>query len=353
MFDERHYVPILRWKGAERIAIQKLAPDVKDLMTPLIEIVPKDFTKVPAQARAKQLAESWGWQRRFFVDFHQLEQGSVPMAVGRFLQEARKYRLKPVFTAPLAMDDPVLEAIRSVVNQESSGFALRLDAYELRQANMQRRIMALLASLSLTPEEVDLIVDFGIVSEVHPSFGSFLNALPELTRWRSLTACSGAFPRDLSEMEKNHQYEIPRHDWNAWRDCASNGAVRIPTFGDYTIQHPVFEENEGQLRNFSASIRYASERVWVIMRGQGVHTDDGPGYAQYPAQALLLSERAEFKGESFSFGDGYIKAMSCHGTKTGGPKEWLAAGINHHVTLTVRQLAQVFVVANGNESARG
>ena len=154
-------------------------------------------------------------------------------------------------------------------------------------------------------------------------------------------------------MEKNSQHDLPRYDWLAWEECAAKGEGRIPTFGDYTIQHPRFEENEGKHRNFSASIRYASERTWVVMRGEGVHNENGPGYNQYPGQALLLSERSEFRGESFSFGDWYIKQMSREMKKTGGPQQWLAAGINHHMTLTVWQLAQRSVVANKSESSPG
>lgn len=37
------YVPVLRWKQAERIAIRELYPQDKNVITPLIEFVPKDF----------------------------------------------------------------------------------------------------------------------------------------------------------------------------------------------------------------------------------------------------------------------------------------------------------------------
>ena len=43
MFGPRHYVPILRWKQAERFALQFLREDDRENVTPLIEITPKIF----------------------------------------------------------------------------------------------------------------------------------------------------------------------------------------------------------------------------------------------------------------------------------------------------------------------
>ena len=44
MFGYRHYVPVLRWKRAEWIALRGLKPEHRKHMTPLIELTPKKFT---------------------------------------------------------------------------------------------------------------------------------------------------------------------------------------------------------------------------------------------------------------------------------------------------------------------
>lgn len=38
MFDYKHYVPILRWKAGERIALRELYDADKEALTPVIEI---------------------------------------------------------------------------------------------------------------------------------------------------------------------------------------------------------------------------------------------------------------------------------------------------------------------------
>jgi hypothetical protein len=119
--------------------------------------------------------------------------------------------------------------------------------------------------------------------------------------------------------------------------------LRVPSFGDYTIQHGIYEEREGKHFNFSASIRYTTPDGWLVMRGEGVLNEDGPGYAQWPAHAQLLMERSEFCHAQYSWGDKFMNDMGSQVEKTGQAKDWLAAGINHHMTMVANQLLDVQV----------
>ena len=44
-FDTKHYVPILRWKKAERAALSQLVDGDSARLTPLIELVPDTFVR--------------------------------------------------------------------------------------------------------------------------------------------------------------------------------------------------------------------------------------------------------------------------------------------------------------------
>src|SRR5262249_54819685 len=99
-----------------------------------------------------------------------------------------------------------------------------------------------------------------------------------------------------------------------------------------------FEEREGKRFNFSASIRYTTPAGYVVFRGEGVQNPDGPGYQQYLGEATLLCARDEFLGKEFSWGDAYIYEKGNGAVDPGGPKEWLAAAINHHLTLVAAQV---------------
>lgn len=79
------------------------------------------------------------------------------------------------------------------------------------------------------------------------------------------------------------------------------------------------------------------------MRGQALIGEKSKGHAQYPANAQLLSQQDEFFGADFSYGDAYIasKGKDINTKETGTPRTWLRAGINHHLSCVIYQLANL------------
>ena len=173
------------------------------------------------------------------------------------------------------------------------------------------------------------------------NFHEICNHLPHLNEWLTFSIISGIFPKDLTGI-KPGQHLIQRLDWLTWEEQirGATSLPRIPSFGDYTIQHPIYYEPPKNA-NFSASIRYTTDNAWLIMRGEGIRSRKGTGYAQYPANAQLLCEREEFCGEDFSMGDKYIYNMGHQSARYGSARTWLTAGINHHLTFVVRQISSL------------
>ena len=169
--------------------------------------------------------------------------------------------------------------------------------------------------------------------------------MPFLDRWRTFILASGAFPENLTGFMKNQQHTYPRSDWEYWRAQIDKVGThtRIPTYSDYTTQHPVFQEPVPGA-NPSASIRYTSDHYWVIMRGEGLRNPNGAGYQQWPANAQLLCKRPEYCdcGPDFSYGDNFIYKTNLQSKNPGNAETWLRAGVNHHITFTIRQIANQF-----------
>lgn len=183
-------------------------------------------------------------------------------------------------------------------------------------------------------------MEYSLVGAGDPSFPYVCQRLPGIHQWRTFTTLAGSFPPDLMSLKKPGQYELPREEWKRWAAEIANsaGLARRPSFGDYTIQHPIYHEPVHGA-NPSASIRYTSDTHWVIMRGEGLRTPGSPGHAQYPANAELLCGRKEFCGPEFSAGDEYIWDVgSRKKAGPGTPETWLRAGINHHLTFAARQI---------------
>lgn len=347
--DNGTYVPAIRWKGAERLGFRALSKDIRRRIVPLIELVPKDFLPLlragATDKFARQVAETWGWGSAspVLLDTHLLGADAGTAALRPMVDAVARYGIVGAVVTGISRSEEHRTTVREAIERSGFELCVRLNPFEFRQAGFASALADTIDRLRTSPSRAHLIIDFRAIPPDGINFRPWLDAIPRLRDWRSLTFLSGAFPKDLAKLEKNEQHVLPRGDWECWQDLIDTAPARMPTFGDYTIQHGLFEEREGKHFNFSASIRYTTPSGWVVMRGEGVLNDNGPGYSQWPANAQLLCERGEFEGPGYSWGDTYMADMAAQTTKTGSAKEWLAAGINHHVTLVAKQLLDVRV----------
>ncbi len=337
---------------AERLAFAQITPAERRFLTPLIELVPRNFAPTKKNPRsdpdrviaeiAVELAGIWGKQPLLIDFLHLANQPDPPTALQLFSGYARKWSVLAIPVTGLERTSQYQAAIASVARQSNLGISLRIRREDLDEPQVKSKITQLLSQLRLTPQNVDLIVDLKIIGQTDDfGFSLLYTWLPQLMDWRTFAVLGGAFPKDLQGMRPG-QYLLPRLEWRNWSEQlrSKQRVSRFPSFGDYTVQHPLFAEPPRNA-NVSASIRYASEADWIIMRGEGVRNEGGAGYDQWPANALLLSERAEFCGSDFSAGDRYIATMAAQSAKTGNARTWIQAGINHHLVFVIRQISSL------------
>jgi hypothetical protein len=354
MFDHKHYVPILRWKRAEWIALRNLFDRDRAAMTPLVELVPRSFGpnsrgEVPSPETvlsnaAAEIEKSWG-RGRIFVDLWLLS--PMPTFPGgvhplTFLgDQARTRRLSVVPVTGVGRLPAYQAAVAAIASSEPCGVCIRAHPSEFETGDFPVRLKSLMGSLCVQEKDVDLILDYQVLGAAAISLALVESRIPNITAWRTFTVASGAFPPDLQQFPIG-QRVLRRSDWLLWLGHVTSGekSSRLPSYSDYTIQHGRFIEPP-ERANFSASIRYTASRDWVIMRGEGVYHDGSPGYAQWPANAQLLCARPEFCGPAYSYGDHYIDEKSRNPASTGGAETWLREGINHHLTFAVRQIASL------------
>jgi hypothetical protein len=356
--DLVHYVPILRWKQAEQTALAQLYEHDSIYLTPLVELVPENFIRKDPKGRitklsinevinkvGRQLSQYWG-ERPFFIDLWLLSPSILNQGQNHFLtmlgQYANILKLSLIPVTGIARDSEYQSAVRTVLNIHNQGACLRLALEDVKRPTLAEDINSLLSFLTLSPELVDLIVDFKIVDGSIPKFNTLCKLIPSINRWRNFIVASGAFPENLSGLQKNDIHRIERTDWTSWRDqtVAAPSITRKPIYSDYAIQHALYLGRKGRA-HYSASIRYTAGDYWIIMRGEDVFKRDGPGFKQWPAQAILLCDLPEYSKETFSEGDKYIRQMSLQRKQTGNIVTWLRAGFNHHMTFVVRQLASL------------
>lgn len=362
----KSYVPIVRWKSAEKQALERLYQKDHDKITPIIELImppPKtdknDYKKILEDSKSKflknlpniaeEISKYWG-KDPLFIDVHLLDGDIRAYAFERILSLSADL---DIFSIPIIYIIPVISteadtATRNIAieyaKKDDKGLCIRIDESHIQGEDFPNMIESFINKNKLCIKNTDILIDLGIIDE-NKNSQSIINRLskmPYIGKWRSFVLTGGAFPKDLRDFEKHGHYPIKRLDWNLWKEIvASKKLKRNPSFSDYTIQHPIYDKFIPGA-NPSASIRYTNDDQWEVLRGEGLKNKKGSGFKQYPAQAQLLVQQSFFKGTDYCFGDTYITEMAKPKAETtGNPKTWLTAGINHHITLVARQIANL------------
>jgi len=362
MFGVTHYVPILRWKRAEKVALRNLQPHDRSVVTPLIEFIPPNFKPgrdgseanpaLVLERQAGEIAKNWGLTP-VFVDLLHVEEDIPPIegalhALDYFSAQALRQNVYLIPVTGLMRSPGHRDAIKRAASS-GRGVCFRLEVSQILQPDFSRHLLREAGAVG-DHGAVDLILDYGVFGESAPTMEDVISLIPDVGSWRSLTWAAGAFPQNLQEYTPG-RHTRDRADWQAYKSqVSSSELMRLPAFGDYTVQYGAYKEPP-EHSNPSASIRYALEDEWVIMRGEGLFNDDAPGHEQYCANAILLSESDEFYGANFSYGDSYIHDVAQGIKDHGNPETWIRAGINHHITVTCRQVAGL-ASSLGNDGRR-
>lgn len=366
MFDSKHYIPILKWKRSEQVALKALEQEHKEYITPLIQFVmPKnkpDDELTDAELLAdivakfenlapeipEKLIGVWGYSP-IFVDISLLF--TTPLKVKSLNVILRGgHKQGGIFVPVIYLnDDPKIKKIAfSLARENGNGICLRLICSDFANlTRMNQDIVELLSSSRLKKDNIDLLVDIKETGENDNKCVKYLGLsqnIPDLLKWRTFSFASGSFPEDLTECKLDEENFIPRIDWKSWKgQVDSKKLQRKPSFADYTVQHPIYNVST-QFFSPSASIKYTLEDKWLIMKGKKRK------YEMYLAHAKLLSTDRHFYGEDFSYGDQYIAEKARHYNVyikdksikgTGTPETWIRAGINHHLVLTARQISNL------------
>jgi hypothetical protein len=355
---ERNYVPILRWKAGEKRALRALFQEHRAQMLPLIEwsrqgeVKPPE-DRIPATPKPRDLTQEflkyWGGGP-FFCDLRRFWTSSLGRDAVRLRQYAAAFASGGVWSIPVVeLND--LKEYQDALLPLTSTFELcvRLRHADIAEATLAQRLQGFLQTTGRSPDAVHIVVDLGHDYR-DANLAVLCERLPNLLDYRTFTVAAGSFPMDLTELKGPQVAYFPRHEWVRYHHQVEEALPRIPMFGDYATLHPVLARAVNGL-NPSASIRYASDDAWLVMKGEALRKKGGPGHAQYFGNAALLSRRPDYRGPEFSAGDRYIHDVANREAGPGTPTTWVQAGVNHHLTFVAQQVSDLFGVLASREGA--
>ena len=354
------YVPILKGRMGELRALQELGSGFSESLVPLVEVPltatdteddSPDAKTVGADPEkfAVDLKKRWPKDRRLIVDA-----SLAPDASNGEPATATLIRSLAIddFTFAPTIRPSDSESVRAWVlrvfrewNLDSLCIRLAGEDLDDNEVPLPDAIEGILSQFGVTPDQVDLVLDFGAIADENAvSLNSriarlVLGEVPYTDSWRTLVCAGAGFPPDLNLVQPGVLTEIPRHDaalWSAVRTRRSAG--RVPDFGDYGIAYPT---PTGATAAFAPApqIRFTHEVNWLIFKGR---KRDRRGSAQF----FDICERVVERGvvdPDLSWGDQYVDEAGRHkeaGTRgPGNAMTWRAIGTSHHLAYVATRLA--------------
>jgi len=351
------YVPIIKWRQGEYLALERLEDKIKNEVMPLIEVPPIewDFARgVLAKTIDDHLSRfayrfHKKWEgRSAYIDFNLLDPsyrliGNIHPVTFIFTELSKIGERAIPVTSPYR-DLPYQKAIKDIINENEveKEVCFRLSFKDLIKINISSEVDNLANTLNVKPREINLVIDldspnFNPISSFANVLKASVNKFKNIKDFKSLTIVSTAFPKSMGEVQRGSQ-TVKRSEWDLYLEYYSNLTSNdvTPQFGDYAIAHPVLPQQDMRLLKPAASLRYTIDNAWWIGKGTNVRDN---GFEQYRDICKSIVSSPHFCGAKYSRGDAYIKDCSDGTGSTGNLPTWRWVGTNHHITKVVNDLA--------------
>lgn len=341
------YLPILKWKQGERIALRELTPGQWTDLVPLVELLGIDAAPDLEALRAalpqylekirKAIAKDLPQDKRVLVDIRWVSP-SYP----------RQARLLSVVAKHLARFHPVLPVIsETMIAREAADLArfvefdevcVRLRAPALDPTQISP-LVDIVARSGIRRRAIHLVIDqYSIVNEQvaakHAVIRPFLDAALACN-CASVTLAGGSFPANLIGFAQG-PHDLARVEWRIWSRVHSQPAYRAVLYSDYAVTNPgPLSDLDPMQMNPSVAIRYAASDFWRLYKAGGFKRGRPD---QYRSLCQLLISDAIYSGRGFSYGDTCYDDAANHRLGNGNPSSWRRDATSHHLVFTSSQL---------------
>ena len=326
------YVPIIRWKRGEQNALLNLLEDVKDLVTPFIEI---PFTPT-AEKNIARIDTIWSGRQFYFYlcpDWYEDEPDTYKFYMEK-IQSTNCDTAIPVFDLSNDTD------IRKSAGNTPNGVAIRIQNNEF--GLIEDTLNGYVAEGVIDPDQTDLLLDLRYVYENDLfSKESVIKAtfadLEGSQRYRSIIISSCSFPKSFTNLESDRVYSYRRTELQVYH-LADKLAKRHGFNYIYSDYGPSdLEEVEfvvGMTPNFK--IKYTTLDQYLYIKGKSLKKG-GLDLEEVGSCCKLLVDRADFSGEGFSWGDDKIYELASGKASSGGNlTSWVGYSYNHHISLIAK-----------------
>jgi hypothetical protein len=346
---EWKYLPILKWKQGERIALRNLKGDQWDGVVPLIELQPitaaPNFPSLQAALPiyldkiAKDLAKALPEKTACAIDTRYVstgypKQAQLLSAVSLRLGKLTDRQILPVITSALVQSEAAqLERIA----ERFAECIVRIDVPSVDVTQVQPIIE--LVKDAFKKGAVHVVVDqFSLVGKDSKVMVTAIKPyLDEAVACKSssVTIAGGSFPVNLIGF-KQGTFDVERVEWKVWKQIHKGSAYADVRYSDYCVTNPALSpEMDPTQMNPSVAIRYAADGHWRLFKAGGFKKG-APN--QYMALCQLLISDEVYTDPTYSYGDKCYADAARAKLGNGNPSSWRRDATNHHLVLTQRAL---------------
>jgi len=363
IFNNKQYVPCLRWKMGEYQAVSRLKDKTKERITPLIEIpeIGWDFEKkkeaktidTHLEPMARRIKQKWG-KAPCFVDMklifekesERLENGVHPIKY--LFDNLSDLECSAIPVTGLYRNKYYQQGLKNVLKINNLGICLRITIEQTAQSSFKNDLDSLLSELRINPNESNFVLDLGAPNFI-PIDGfakliqTIISHIPYLNDWGTFSIIGTSFPETMGGI-KDGTIVLSRYEWQLYKNLIIRfleNEIRLPSFGDYCISHPNVPRVDMRIVKPSATIRYTINDRWCILKNKNVRDPENAN--QYIEMSQTLINSQYYCGHDFSFGDNHIQMCATNKIpKNRSLTMWRQVGINHHIEKVVLDIANFY-----------
>ncbi|WP_150291705.1 beta family protein [Sphingobium estronivorans] len=353
------YLSQLKWKAGERRALATARSARSGRMIPAFKIPPAGgfdpeqqkvlTTTEYLRSFGKQLADCWD-RRIAFIDAALIDDEHHREAIGghpltELLERARLAggNAAPIFSSGNS-DDYKAAVRRFLGRNDSPPSCLRLKIDEMENLEGPEALRVIAADFGANPSSTVILLDGGplAIHEVNEFADILAGQIARLiapNTWMRVFWSATSFP-EQPKLKAGMDGSFPRLDWQLYRALMEHaGSLPVtPMFSDYALEYPsAYAPFNGAP---SAHLRYSSVDEYFIFKGPSVRREQGYKAIFEVAERLVSSDA--YAGADYSLGNAFIDRLATGIGKTGHASMWRWSSTDHHFSLVIEQLAEMF-----------
>ena len=346
------YIPFLKLKSNEIMAVGELETDLRQAITPFFDFpYRKDRTEESFKKTANDMIRKidkyledipYFYLDNFDVDSKLKIDGSYNYAY--LIDICKDLPIVPVISI-----DRKTEHMRVVCEAKKSGrlksdrIALRFAAEDFESFDVvEDDIEECLDGTLKKFADVDIVFDCRVcrnqnLTSLASNINRFIKKFSNVYSVKKIIVAGSSIPASISDiLHVEEEIEFARAELDVFEQVHNAiGDDFNVALGDYRIVSPNYSDvdimPEAMLRITAPKIIYTFDRNHYLIRGGAIRTHKR-GFRQYNDLAAVIVSKPFFRGAEYSFGDNFIEEKSHSVGNKVTPSSILKPTINSHIT---------------------